>query len=100
MATIGKVQVALVTGALLNLISKSSMKISFNLLLRDCDFSIDKPMNLYYCRGMKGKTSMKIKSNRSGYTLIELLVCLGFIGTLIVMGLIVYVAWHFISKFW
>ncbi len=44
--------------------------------------------------------SMNIKSKRSGYTLVELMICVSMFIIFIIMGLLIYVAWHFISKFW
>lgn len=35
-----------------------------------------------------------------GYTLIELLICIIFIVALGLGGTILYVAWHFLSKYW
>jgi prepilin-type N-terminal cleavage/methylation domain-containing protein len=37
---------------------------------------------------------------RKGFTLIELLVALGFIASIAFTGFLIYVAWHFIAKFW
>lgn len=38
--------------------------------------------------------------NQSGYTVTELIICLGFLGAIAMLGGIIYVACHFISKFW
>lgn len=38
--------------------------------------------------------------NQNGYTLIELLVALGIIVQIIILGLLAWVAIHFILKFW
>ena len=35
-----------------------------------------------------------------GYTLIELLICIIFFVAFALGGTVLYVAWHFISKYW
>lgn len=41
-----------------------------------------------------------MKKNQKGFTLTELMVCLALLLQLAVVGGIIYVAVHFITKFW
>lgn len=42
-----------------------------------------------------------MKTNQKGFTLVELLiVVVGGLGAIVTFGGVVWVAWHFISKFW
>jgi len=39
-------------------------------------------------------------TNQSGYTVVELLVCVALVATVVLAGVIMYTAAHFIGKFW
>lgn len=43
---------------------------------------------------------MRSKIQKAGFTLVELLVVVGGIGSLVVLAAVIYVVIHFLRKFW
>jgi len=41
-----------------------------------------------------------MKNNNHGFTLMELLICLAILAKITFVGLVVWVIFHFIAKFW
>ena len=43
---------------------------------------------------------MKKKINKNNFTMVEAGMVLGILAIISFWGVVIYVAWHFISKFW